>query len=65
LRSFWAPVFAQTIQPLIVEYNGKAGGKFQVTNNTLESMAIVLESKSFSLDDKGWATYRKLGDGIH
>ena len=61
----WPLAFAQTIQPLIVEYNGKAGGKFQVTNNTLEPMAIVLEPKSFSLDDKGWATYRKLDDTIH
>lgn len=61
----WPPAFAQTIQPLIVEYNGKAGGKFQVTNNTLEPMAIVLEPKSFSLDDKGWATYRKLDGTIH
>jgi hypothetical protein len=61
----WPPVFAQTIQPIIVEYNGKAGGKFQVTNNTLEPMAIALEPKSFSLDDKGWATYRKLDDSLH
>jgi hypothetical protein len=61
----WPPAFAQTIQPLIVEYNGKAGGKFQVTNNTLDPMAIALEPKSFKLDDKGSATYRKLDDSIH
>jgi hypothetical protein len=59
------PILAQTIQPLIVEYNGKAGGKFQVTNDTLMPMAIVIEPKSFSLDNKGWATYRKLDPGIH
>jgi hypothetical protein len=60
-----ATVRAQSIQPVIVEYTAKAEGRFQLTNNTLVPMAIVLEPKSFSIGPDGKATFRPLDPGIH
>ena len=56
---------AQTIQPVIVEYVGKADGKFLVTNESLAPMVIVLEPRSFSIDPSGAGVYRPLDPGIH
>jgi hypothetical protein len=62
-----APVIAlaQTIQPVITEYAEKADGKFEVANDTLSPMAIVLEAKSFSISADGRGVYRALDPGIH
>ena len=56
---------AQTVQPVIVEYKGKADGKFAVTNNTLSPMVVVLEPKSFSINSSGRGIFRPLDPGIH
>lgn len=56
---------AQSIQPIIVEYTQKAAGRFEVTNNTLTPMAVVLEPKSFTIGRDGKATYRALDPNIH
>jgi hypothetical protein len=56
---------AQSIQPLIAEYTGKADGRFEVSNDTLTPMAIVLEPKSFSIAEDGRGIYRALDPGIH
>jgi hypothetical protein len=56
---------AQTIQPVIVEYTEKADGRFEVTNDTLTPMAIVLEPRSFSIDANGRGVFRALDPGIH
>lgn len=58
-------VHAQSIQPVIVEYTEKADGKFEVTNDTLTPMAIVLEVKSFSIKADGRGVFRPLDPGIH
>jgi hypothetical protein len=55
---------AQTIQPVITEYTEKAEGKFEVTNDTLTPMAIVLEPKSFSITPEGRGVFRQLDSGI-
>jgi hypothetical protein len=60
-----AACFGQSIQPLIVEYTGKADGKFELTNNTLTPMAVVLEPKSFGIDANGKGIYRPLDANIH
>jgi hypothetical protein len=57
--------YAQTIQPLIAEYVVKADGKFEIANDTLTPMAIVLEPKSFSIAEDGRGIYRPLDPGIH
>jgi hypothetical protein len=56
---------AQTIQPVIVEYTEKADGRFEVTNDTLSPMAIVLEPRSFSIQADGRGVFRALDAGIH
>jgi hypothetical protein len=57
--------YAQTIQPVITEYVEKADGKFEVVNDTLTPMAIVLEPRSFSIAEDGRGVYRALDPGIH
>jgi hypothetical protein len=56
---------AQTIQPVVVEYKVKAAGRFQIKNNGLAPMAVVLEPRSFSVSLDGRATYRPLDPTIH
>lgn len=56
---------AQSVSPAIVEYKGKARGKFQIANGTLEALNVVLEPFSFSVDGDGNAKYRPLDRDIH
>lgn len=59
------PAAAQTISPVIVEYQKKANGKFQVTNDSDVPLAVVLEPESFTVDAKGSPTYVPLDKSIH
>jgi hypothetical protein len=68
LAFFFSPVpqsLAQTIQPVIVEYQQKASGRIDVVNDTLAPMAVVLEPKSFSIAEDGHGIYRPLDPSIH
>jgi hypothetical protein len=56
---------AQTISPIIVEYREKGSGTFQVTNNTLTPLVVLIEAQSFSIAPDGSAVYRPLDPGIH
>ena len=56
---------AQTVQPVISEYQAKADGKFALTNGTLTPMVVVLESKSFSITPDGQGIFRPLDKAIH
>jgi P pilus assembly chaperone PapD len=58
-------VHAQTIAPVVVEYKGKASGRFQITNNGLTPMAVVLEPESFGVGLDGRPIYRPLDPTIH
>lgn len=51
---------AQTISPVIVEYVEKARGSFQIRNDTVYPLDVVLEPRSFSVDVEGEPTYRRL-----
>ena len=56
---------AQSIAPPIAEYrNAKANGMFEIQNNADYPMAVVLETKSFEVDDRGQVRYRPLDPGI-
>lgn len=57
--------FAQTVSPVIVQYKGKADGRFELTNNTLEPMAVILEPRSFTITPNGNGIYRPLDPDIH
>src|SRR2546423_11885628 len=59
----WAS--AQTISPVIVEYSEKADGRFQIYNDADIPLTVVLEPHSFSVNEAGNATFRKLDPGIH
>ena len=58
-------LLAQTVQPVIVEYKGKADGRFSITNNTLTPMVAVLEAKSFGITPEGKGVFRPLDNNIH
>jgi hypothetical protein len=58
-------VLAQTVQPVISEYQLKADGKFALTNGTLTPLVVVLEPKSFSITPDGRGVFRSLDKGIH
>jgi hypothetical protein len=60
-----ARLSAQTISPVIVEYRGKAQGKFQVTNDSDLPLFVVLEPQSFSVDEKGNPAFRPLDSTTH
>jgi len=55
---------AQTISPVIVEYPEKADGRFQILNDADVPLNVVLEPHSFSVNQAGNATFRKLDPGI-
>lgn len=56
---------AQTISPVIQEYQGKADGKFQIYNDADVPLTVVLEPHSFGVDSSGNPTFRKLDPEIH
>lgn len=56
---------AQTVQPVIEEYEQKADGRIEVTNSTLQPMAVVLEPRSFSIAEDGHGIYRPIDPSIH
>ena len=58
-------LLAQTVQPVISEYQLKADGKFALTNGTLTPMVVVLEPKSFSITPDGQGIFRSLDQHIH
>jgi hypothetical protein len=56
---------AQTVSPVIEQYQGQAQGRIALTNNTFTPQAVVLEPKSFSVSPEGSGMYRPLDPGIH
>jgi len=64
------PLFAQTVQPLIdenaVKGPGKtASGKIEYINDSLQTLSVVLEARSFTVSDTGDLSYRPLDEEIH
>jgi hypothetical protein len=56
---------AQTIRPVVVEYRTAAKGKFEVVNNGLEPLTVVLQPSSFTISENGDATFSRLNPEIH
>lgn len=56
---------AQTVSPVITEYQQKGEGKIELTNNTLTPLVVVLQPQSFSIAPDGKAMYRPLDPTIH
>ena len=60
------PAEAQTIRPVIVEYEkGRAQGRFELVNEGLTPLNVVLEPQSFDITEAGEPVYRPLDSRIH
>lgn len=62
---FALPLAAQTVRPVVVEYKEKARARFEIANNTLFPLNVVLEPRSFDLSLTGEPTFRPLDSHIH
>lgn len=60
-----AVTVAQSVRPVIVEYKGQARGKVELVNHSLFPMNVVLEPKSFDINEAGQGLYRPLDSSIH
>jgi hypothetical protein len=60
-----APGGAQTVRPVIAEFQEKARARFELVNNSLIPLSVVLEPKSFALSDDGLPSFRPLDKEIH
>lgn len=47
------PLGAQTVRPAVVEYSQQARGKFELVNETLFPLTVVLEPRSFHVEPSG------------
>lgn len=56
---------AQTIRPLLSEYERKADGSFDLVNDSFAAVTVILEARSFTVDEEGEIRYRPLDPGIH
>lgn len=65
LMLFASGADGQTIAPVVVEYQGKASGKFQIANGTLYPLSVALEPMSFTVDGEGQPSYRPLEPTTH
>lgn len=48
-----APSGAQTVRPAVVEYAVQGRGKFELVNETLFPLTVVLEPRGFRVDEQG------------
>lgn len=56
---------AQTVRPVIVEYRNAARGKFELVNNSLQPVNVVLQPCSFSIREDGTGEFRPLEQSVH
>ena len=47
------PLGAQTVRPAVVEYSEQARGKFELVNETLFPLTVVLEPRGFHVEPSG------------
>lgn len=62
---FAPPCWAQTVRPVIAEFQEKARARFELVNDSLIPLNVVLEPKSFSLTEDGLPSFRPLDKEIH
>jgi hypothetical protein len=60
-----APLFAQTVRPVISELGNPAKGRIEYFNDSLTPLNVVLEVKSFTVSETGEISYRPLDSTIH
>jgi hypothetical protein len=64
------PLMAQTVRPVIDENVVKGPGKrasarIEYVNDTLQTLSVTLDTRSFTVSDKGEISYMPLDAGIH
>ncbi|HEY6249398.1 MAG TPA: hypothetical protein VI685_05525 [Candidatus Angelobacter sp.] len=64
------PLTAQTVRPVVDENvvkgpGKKASGRIEYVNDSLQTLNVVLESRSFTVSDTGELSYRPLDSAIH
>ena len=62
---FSAPAAAQTIRPLVSEYQTQARGRIELVNESDRPLNVVLEPRGFSLAENGEMQDEPMADGIH
>ncbi len=63
---FFVPcLHAQTVRPVIAEYTQKARARYDLVNDSLVPLNVVLEPKSFSIGEDGSPSFRPLDKSIH
>lgn len=65
-----APLTAQTVRPVVDENivkgpGKKASGRIEYVNDSLQSLNVVLDSRSFTVSDTGDISYQPLDNRIH
>lgn len=60
-----SPLRAQAVRPVIAEYIEKARGRFDLVNDSILPLNVVLEAKSFSVAEDGSPAFRPLDKDIH
>ena len=63
--AFLACCMAQTVRPVVVEYRATAKGKFELVNDGLEPLTVILQPVSFVINEDGDPTFGKLNPAIH
>ena len=56
---------AQTVRPVIVQYDGTARGKFELVNNGLRPVNVILKPRGFTVTEDGKGIYQPLASEIH
>ncbi len=56
---------AQTIRPLVSEFQREARGRVEVVNDSDQPLTVVIEPRGFSLTEVGELRDEPLADGIH
>ena len=64
------PMWAQTVRPVVDENivkgpGKKASGRIEYVNDTLQTLSVVLDSRSFIVSDTGDLSYQPLDSRIH
>jgi len=65
LLALGVPARAQTVRPVIVEYSGKkVHGKFDLVNDQLMPVNVILEARSFDVTEDGDPVFRPLDPSV-
>ena len=58
-------VAAQTVRPILMEYQGSARGQVEYVNDSFVPVNVILEAKSFHVSETGELSYGPMPASIH